>query len=44
MRVFFIALLIALLPVRGWVGDAMAITMLYFAPLPKAPEIKSCLC
>ena len=27
MRVFFIALLIALLPVRGWVGDAMAISM-----------------
>jgi hypothetical protein len=27
MRVFFVALLIALLPVRGWVGDAMAISM-----------------
>jgi len=34
MRVFFIALLIALLPVRGWVGDAMAISM---AGLPDGP-------
>lgn len=27
MRVFLIALVIALLPVRGWVGDAMAVSM-----------------
>lgn len=28
MRVVLLALLIALLPLRGWVGDAMAISML----------------
>ncbi len=27
MRTLWIALLIALLPLRGWVGDAMAVTM-----------------
>ncbi len=27
MRVFLIALVIALLPLRGWVGDAMAVSM-----------------
>jgi len=27
VRLFFIALMIALLPLRGWVGDAMALSM-----------------
>lgn len=35
MRVLWIALLIALLPLRGWVGDAMAVSMAA-APLAAA--------
>lgn len=31
MRVLFLALMIALLPLRGWVGDAMAMDMLALA-------------
>lgn len=37
MRHFFIALLIALLPVRGWVGDAMALSL--WNPAPQAPAV-----
>lgn len=33
MRLFVIALLIVLLPVRGWMGDAMAINMLGMADM-----------
>lgn len=32
MRTLWIALLIALLPLRGWVGDAMAVAMVSTAP------------
>lgn len=36
MRVFWIVLLIALLPLRGWVGDAMALGMATSAPVQTA--------
>lgn len=37
MRHFFIALMIALLPLRGWVGDAMAMSM--WSPAQHAPAV-----
>ncbi|MEQ1657719.1 MAG: hypothetical protein ABL896_02980 [Hylemonella sp.] len=39
MRVLFLALMIALLPLRGWVGDVMAMNMTTAALLPaEAPD------
>jgi hypothetical protein len=36
MRVFWIVLLMALLPLRGWVGDAMAVGMATPSPVQSA--------
>ncbi len=38
VRVFLLALMIALLPLRGWVGDAMALSMALGHPGAQAPE------
>jgi hypothetical protein len=38
MRAFWIALLIALLPLRGWVGDSMAVSMI---ALPHATSMSA---
>lgn len=39
MRHLLLALMIALLPVRGWVGDAMAISMLAHGPAAASAEV-----
>ncbi len=41
MRIFFLALMIALLPLRGWVGDVMAVERLGPPPATQAAHTQA---